>query len=142
MKIFRQDGFTLLEAIVALVILATSSMSIYAWLGNSLDSLGRVNKTIALAQLSDDLDAYFRTIRLDGQPSRTFSLNGYQIDWTASLVEPKRVGVSNLGSKTDFELGLYDLDVSIYREQILVGNYETRLVSHKYIPPLNVKKAF
>jgi len=138
----KQGGFTLLEAIVALVILATSSVSIYLWLGTSLDSLGRVNKTIAMAQLTDDLDAYFRTLKLEGETSRTFKLNGYQIDWSARLVEPKRVGLHGSGATSDYELGLYDVDVSISRNQSVVGSFETRLVSYKYIPPPSANPVF
>lgn len=130
-----QKGFTLLEAIVALVILSTSGMTIYAWLGTSLDSFRRVNDTVELNQLSKDLDAYFRSLQLKTESSQTIQLNGYQIEWQASLVEPKKDGIHPSGAMNAFELGLYNLEVNIFRNNYQVGTYYTRVVGHELKVP-------
>ena len=127
----RQSGFTLLEAVVAIVILSTSGLAVYSWLSTSLDGLRRVNDTVALKQLTDDLDAYFHVLQVDAETDRRFDLNGYNISWTAKLVEPRRVGVYPLGLPSDYEFGLYDLDVIIQKRGRDIGSYQTRNVSYK-----------
>jgi len=110
-------------------------MTIYAWLGTSLDSFRRVNDTVELVQLSADLEAYFRTVEVRAETNETVYLNGYQVNWQARLVEPKRVGVHPSGAVNAFELGLYDVDISISRQDRVIGQYQTRLVGYQWRGP-------
>ncbi|MFN7475909.1 MAG: prepilin-type N-terminal cleavage/methylation domain-containing protein [Burkholderiales bacterium] len=45
MKVRRGDfGFTLLEAIVALVLLTTAGLALFSWINNGFDSLQRIER--------------------------------------------------------------------------------------------------
>ncbi len=125
-------GFTLLEAVVALTILSTSGLAIYSWLGTSLDGLRRVNNVVATRVLADDLQAYFRTVTIESEQRRSVVLNGYDIEWQATLLEPERVGRFGTGVPNGFRIGLYRVDIAIFRDGSEIGSYETRLVGYRY----------
>ena len=128
-----QSGFTLLEAIVALVLLSTSGIALYAWLNASLLGLTRVDNVVELDQVVADLDAYFTTINLQQETSQVLEVNGYDVRWEAYLVEPKQMGRHGSGALGIHELGLFDVDVEVSRGGVEVGTYQTRVVGYKRV---------
>ena len=124
-------GFTLLESVVALVILSTSSVAMYSWLITSLDGLRRVDDIVAFKQISDNLDAYFRSLSIPSETDQSLMLNGYKVDWSARLVEPKQVGRHSSGAVSAYEIGLYQVDVRVSNSDRQIGSYRTRVVSYR-----------
>lgn len=135
-KIRYSVGFTLLEAIVALVVLSGSGLALYAWLNTSMFGLIRANDTLELKLLADDLDAFFSTLNITEETSRAIRVNGYDVYWDARLVEPKMPGRHSTGALNMFELGLYDVDVRVLRDRYELGTYQTRLVGYKKVREL------
>ncbi len=131
MTLKQSRGFTLLESIVALVILSTSCVAIYSWLSTSLDGLRRVDDTVTIKLITDDLGAYFRTVTIENETEETLTLNGYQVDWMARLVEPKQLGRHPMGTSSNFILGLYQIDAIVSKDNREVGQFKTRTVSFK-----------
>lgn len=124
-------GFSLLEAIVALAILSSSGVALYAWLSTSLSGLIRVDEVMEMNQVTDDLDAFFSTLNLTDESEQRLKLNGYDVDWRATLVEPKQQGRSLSGQLSHFDLGLYEVDVEVYKGNKLLGDYTTRIVGYQ-----------
>ncbi len=125
-------GFTLLEAIVALVILSTSGIAMYSWLSVSLDGLRRVDDIVAFKQVSDDLDAFFNSVTLTSETEQVFMLNGYKVDWRAELMEPIQRGRNSSGAVNAYEIGLYQVDVLVSNSgNRRIGAYQTRVVGYK-----------
>ena len=131
MTLKQSRGFTLLESIVALVILSTSCVAIYSWLSTSLDGLRRVDDTVTIKLITDDLGAYFRTVTIENETEETLTLNGYQVDLMARLVEPKQLGRHPMGTSSNFILGLYQIDAIVSKDNREVGQFKTRTVSFK-----------
>ena len=131
MTLKQSRGFTLLESIVALVILSTSCVAIYSWLSTSLDGLRRVDDTVTIKLITDDLGAYVRTVTIENETEETLTLNGYQVDWMARLVEPKQLGRHPMGTSSNFILGLYQIDAIVSKDNREVGQFKTRTVSFK-----------
>ena len=131
MTLKQSRGFTLLESIVALVILSTSCVAIYSWLSTSLDGLRRVDDTVTIKLITDDLGAYFRTVTIENETEETLTLNGYQVDWMARLVEQKQLGRHPMGTSSNFILGLYQIDAIVSKDNREVGQFKTRTVSFK-----------
>lgn len=133
MKCKTASGFTLLEAVVALVILSTSGMALYGWLNTSLSGLNRVQDTVELRQVMEELDSYFATLNIQAEVQRDMRVNEYDISWQAILVEPGQPGRSGAGTLGRYELGLYDVAVQVYKGQRAVGEYRTRLVGYRRV---------
>lgn len=137
-----QQGFTLLEAIIAMTILATSGLALFSWLSVTYDGLVRVEEVQARHQVMDDLQAYFSTLNIKAETSQQMQVNGFDVSWQAKLVEPVQTGRGLMGGISNFDLGLYDVDITIKRGQRLIGEYETKLVGYTKVRNLEHENAF
>ena len=133
MKVRPQKGFSLLEAIVALTILASSGVALFSWFSVTYDGLIRLQEVQARHQLMDDLHAYFSILNIPDETNQRMQVNGYDVMWKAELVEPKQIGRSSVGGESNFDLGLYDVDIEISRDGRVIGTYETRLVGYEKV---------
>ncbi|MDX2299294.1 MAG: prepilin-type N-terminal cleavage/methylation domain-containing protein [Xanthomonadaceae bacterium] len=129
----RADGFTLLEAIVALVIFSMGAFALYGWLSTSLHTLTRVDagrETLALQQSALDL---VRTVNPMATPRGRREMAGALVEWNGELVEPARRGRSQVGGETFFEVGLYRLDVRVSQGEREVGRFEVRQLGYRQV---------
>ncbi|HAI58555.1 MAG TPA: type II secretion system protein [Xanthomonadaceae bacterium] len=106
-------GFTLLEAIVALAILAAGGMALFAALNTSMRAIERANATARLDAGTQDALSRLETLNPMLQPSGEEPLGRFRLRWTATPVEPPRDGLTNYLQPGYFELGLYDLEVEL-----------------------------
>ncbi|MGM9516477.1 type II secretion system protein [Roseateles sp. DB2] len=84
--IAAQRGFSLLEAIVALTILGSSAVALMAWLQQSRDTLLRVERVRAEAQLQLDAQAWLATLNPSLNREGDADLGGLQVRWTSELI--------------------------------------------------------
>ena len=129
----RQKGFSLLEAIVAMTILATSGLALFSWFSVTYDGVIRVEEIQDRHELMDDLHAYFATLNIRNETSQQMQVNGFDVAWTAELVEQKHAGKSGAGGASNFDLGLYDVAVEISRGGDSIGEYQLRLVGYEKV---------
>ena len=92
-----QSGFTLLEAIVALVIMATTLMVLYGWLASS--TLGAVRSEETAASLSSARTAlsYLERVNPMTQPNGTTEFGTFKLTWHAEPVTDRRTGRTPVG---------------------------------------------
>lgn len=115
----RARGFTLLEAIVALVILAAAGMALFAAMSQSLQMVRR-------AQHARDVDAALRNaLAWSGQinpmlrPRGEQPLGDWELRWTSEPVEPPRDGTTGFLAPGLYEVGLYRLHMELWRDGAL-----------------------
>lgn len=106
-------GFTLLEAIVALAILAAGGMALFAALNTSMRSIERVDA--ASQRDTATLNALSRIEQLNPmlEPQGDEALGAWRLRWTAAPVEPPRDGLTDYLQPGYFEVGLYRVDVEL-----------------------------
>lgn len=129
----HQSGFSLLEAIIAMTILATSGVALLSWYSTTFEGLIRLEAVQEKHQLMDDLDAYFSTLNIQGETRQKIQVNGFDVTWESVLVEPVQRGRSGTGGLSNFDLGLYDVSVQIDRNDRDIGGYQMRLVGYKKV---------
>jgi len=135
----RQHGFTLLEAIIALVIFSMGAFALYGWLSTNLHTLARVDagrETLALQQAALDV---VRTLNPMATPSGRREIADAVIEWDSELVEPARRGRSQVGGETLFELGLYQLDVRVLQGGHEVAQFPVRQVGYRQVATLELE---
>ena len=86
----------------------------------------------------DDLQAYFTTLNLQQEGTQRMQVNGFDVTVTATLVEPIQQGRSTAGGLSNFDLGLYDVDVDVRKNDRLIGQYLTRLAGYRRVRITNV----
>ena len=107
----RQAGFTLLEAIVAITIFATSALGLYAWINSMMIGTARFTEISVESTDVDNAVDYLSMVNPSATPSGSQQLGDLTLSWTSELVEPPRSG----RLVPAWELGLYDLDVTLQR---------------------------
>ncbi len=111
----QQHGFTLIEAIVAMVLIATTGMAMFSWINSNLITLNRVQETNAESAATANVLDYMNTINPMLQPEGEADLGAYRLSWkSAPSVEP-RDGAGYPYGISQFQLGLYDTQVSLYK---------------------------
>ena len=71
----RQSGFSLLEAVVALTILATSGLALSSWFSLSMEGVFRLEELRERHVMLRNLQEYFTALRLEAETQKTLNLD-------------------------------------------------------------------
>lgn len=130
-----QQGFSLLEAIVALVILASTCMALFAWINGSLVQLQRAELYVEAGPAIASANQYLKTVDLTQRSSGTFTSGAINIDWQASPVESDATKNSAYGS-SNFLLSLYNVSLTARTKARTLPALHTRIVNYHLKPGL------
>lgn len=119
-------GFTLVEAMVALVIFSMSAMGIYSWINTNLISLNRVAVVAESEFVVNSAIERLKLVDLRNETEGTIDVAGYRVDWRAELVEPWTQGLASRGTPSLYDLGLYTVNLELSKNDRIVANYSYR----------------
>ena len=119
-------GFSLLEAIVALTIMATSMIALYAWLGTSAIALSRVQANARALEDARTGLAVIETINPLREPDGERQLEALTVRWRAEPLSDRVSGITPAGLPSAFELRLYELSVELLRNGKPAGSVLVR----------------
>lgn len=112
-----QRGFTLLEVIVALVILSTSGLVLFGWINQNLATVTRLRESQARSQLQLEGVSWLATINPALEPEGEREVAGLRLTWRSELLEPMRPEYNFGGSIVPrWMIGLYRVNASIARK--------------------------
>lgn len=112
----QRRGFTLLEVIVALVILSTSGLVLFGWINQNLATATRLRESQARSQLQIEGVSWLATINPAIEPEGEREMGGLRLSWRTTLVEPMRTEFTYGGSLLPrWMIGLYRVNASITR---------------------------
>ena len=107
-----EAGFTLIETIVALVVLSAALMAFYGFLSSSVNAARRAALAIVAVDRRQNALELARVINPMETPDGVFDLGSYRIRWTSALLEgPRQSGRYPSGTGV-FKLALYHLTFS------------------------------
>ena len=131
----RVGGFTLVEAIVALVVLSMSLMATYGWIQLSAEMLIKTDEVnsqeIGLNLLVEELQGIDFSEQTDGE----YEYEQLWFNWLAEPYEQTRPGLNGLGLKSVYDHTLYVISIEVFRDVTLVANYQLRLVNSVLVRP-------
>jgi len=111
-----QGAFTLLEVVVALVILATSGLVLFSWINQNLATATRLSDAQARAQLHSEGVAWLSTVNPASEPEGEREQSGLRLQWRSRLVEPMRTEDDYGGNLVPrWLIGLYRVEATITR---------------------------
>jgi general secretion pathway protein I len=129
----KQSGFTLLEAIVALVLIASTGVALLNWLNTNLISLQRVQQTQQRHQAVENALMFMETINPLEKPQGRATIGIYQIDWNATALELPKDGVNSTGGLGLFQIGLYETEVKVKVKKDLLAHFTLRQVGYNQV---------
>ncbi len=121
-------GFTLVEAMVALVIFSMAAMGIYSWINTNLISLNRVAVVAESEFVVNSAMERLKLVDLRNETEGSFDVAGYQVQWRAELVEPWKQGKTPQGGLGLYDLGLYNLTLDLFKDERPATTYQYRQV--------------
>lgn len=127
-------GFSLLEAIVALLLVTMLGMATFSWISNLLLSVEKIETRGLSNLIKRNVNEFLTDINMMSLPSGERELSGLKVIWSAELVEPVKRGKNSTGGATQFELGLYRVAVSVEDGNEELMQFETFQVGYKSIP--------
>lgn len=111
-----ERGFTLLEVVVALLILATSGLMLFSWINQNLATASRLRDAQARAQLHTEGVGWLSLVNPAEEPDGQREQGGVRLSWRSTLVEPMRIGDDYAGGFVPrWMVGLYRVEATVTR---------------------------
>ena len=108
----RSSGFGLLEAIVALTLLAGTGMALFSWINQNLQSASRLRLHQQESRLLLSAQALIDTVNPMQSPQGRLEVGGVAVAWEAEALEPARDNATfSPGVAGPWQVGLYRLRV-------------------------------
>lgn len=131
----QQQGFSLLEAIVALVILAGACMALFAWISTSLNQLQRAELYVDAAPAVNSAAQYLKTVDLAQRPNGTLTSGAISVDWQAHAIEID-ITRNSAYANSNFLLSLYNVELIPRTKTHSLPSLHTRVVNYRLKPVL------
>jgi general secretion pathway protein I len=106
----RQRGFSLLEAIVSMVLVAGVGFALFGWINGNINALFTVQEANARSEATGNILEYMHTVNPMLTPRGNAQLGSYRIDWDA-----RPVGDVVDRESSFYQFGLYDTRIGVAR---------------------------
>jgi general secretion pathway protein I len=131
-------GFTLLEAIVALVVFSMGAFALYGWLATNVQTLERIQaRRDAAATRASALDL-MESVNPMAEPDGRRALGRLEVRWRARALAPPRASVTQVGLPNLFQVGLYQVDVRVLDQTREVDRFDVRRVGYRQVGKLEL----
>lgn len=128
-----ESGFSLIEAIVALVILSIVFTSVWGWFGTAVISTERIRSTLGLPETVNEFISRIELEDLSQVQSGDMVIGDYSVHWQAQVLQ--RSDESSYRRQPAWVVALFSIEANIYLNQTLVTSVETQSV--RYWPDPN-----
>lgn len=129
----KQRGFTLLETIIALVLISSVGMALLSWVHNNILNLQQVRNANERNQAIRNTLSFMDTINPSLTPSGEHQLGMFFIRWQATLVDGPKDGVTLEGKIGYFQLALFDNNITILKDDQILTQFTLRQVGYQQV---------
>ena len=129
----RALGFTLLETMVALAILAGVAMAFYGLFNTNLAALARSHDVSRQALTVRAAVEHLASINPHEDGDGSISLHGLDISWTSRLLHPVRQSQTATGGRGYHEVGLYEIELAVSDAGRSLGAWRIRAVGYEKV---------
>ncbi|MGB9648151.1 MAG: type II secretion system protein [Stellaceae bacterium] len=124
-----QEGFALLEGLVAIALLAGTLVAIFALVGNILDAASRVGRSNASAQITMNAIEAMAAVNPMMQGSGKIDLGPYAVTWTSAAMTPIIDRAGNL-----YQICLYNMEVRVEDQPgSVLANFMLRQIGYRRV---------
>jgi general secretion pathway protein I len=127
----RQGGFTLLEAVIAIALVAAAAMPLYAFFSRSLDGLYRAAEVNRESQASLTVLSFLSGLNPMERPSGEEGLGALRLRWKSREVVPVTDSIGYPRGIGLFHVGLYEVTGEILDAGRVRSTVTIRLVGHR-----------
>lgn len=128
-----QKGFTLLEAIVALVLLSTTGMALFSWISNTLSGLNHALESSQKTQYRQNALALMQQINPAVDKTGEIKNPAFTLKWESTAITPLKQEIDSSGTPGSFVLGLFDSKVAILQKDEKIDEFILRQVGYQRV---------
>ena len=129
----RQEGFTLLETMVALAIFTGAAMALYGLFNTNLITLVRAHDVSRQMPAVRHAIEFLASIDPREEEAGRFEFDGLDVVWSAKLLQPVRQSQSVTGALGYFEVGLYEVEFAMNERGRSLGTWRMRVVGYEKV---------
>lgn len=130
----RERGFSLLEAMVAVLIVGTLTATCFSLLGRSLSLSSRIQAELDRTRaVASALEVVRRSNPMTEQEGR-FELDDCVVSWTSKPLLPSRRNAVPPNAQGPFEVGLYEILVRGTRHEQAWFEFTVEQVGYRRVP--------
>lgn len=128
-----QAGFSLLEAIVALTILATAGLALFAAMNQSVQMAQRVETARVADSAVRNAMAWMETVNPSLTPEGEQRFGDVSLRWRSELLEPARDAMTGHLQAGLFEVGLYQVTLELSLDDRPLTTAQMRRVGYRQV---------
>ena len=129
-----QAGFSLLEAIVAIVVLVAALVPLYVLISQVSRSAFKVDQANREAEYETDALNIMSQINPTANPTGAVDLGAYTVRWAAQPVLKPIDGSAYPTGISAFRIGLYDTKVDVVRHDgRVVASFPLRMIGYEHV---------
>lgn len=129
----ESKGFTLIEALVALVILSTSFAVVWGWFGTVATNTQKMERAFRMPLLFEEFTQYLALETMQQKRQGEVTIDGYKITWQASV---ERSSDNELYRRQpNWIVVLFSINAYVFYEGQQVTEFNTKVV--RYWPDPN-----
>jgi len=124
-------GFTLLEALVSMLLIASIGMASFDWINSSLENMERIEAHHLRQQAIRNALIFMETVNPMEYPSGEIKMGHHTVKWDSRSVEPTKDGAAYPFGLSLYRIGLYDMHVKININDKEIGRFDLRRVGYR-----------
>lgn len=126
-------GFSLLEAIVALAIVATAGLALFAAMNQSIQMALRAESARKSDTAMRNALAWMEIVNPALTPIGEKRLGSMELEWKSEPVEPPRDAMTGYLQAGLYQIGLYDVVVNIRSDDGVSASFHLRKVGYRQV---------
>ena len=123
---YESRGFSLVEAIVALVVLSLVFTAVWGWFGTAATSTARIEKALAMPEVFSQFVVNLELENLNDISSGVYEVGEYQINWRTSA--DKKSSDEAYRRQPAWIVTLYKVEAEVTRRGKAVNVFTTKIV--------------
>ncbi len=119
-----ERGFSLIEAMVALVILSLVFTSVWGWFATATNSTRRIEQALSLPEVFSQFVVHLELEDLQTQRSGRFRIGQYEVQWQATI--EKRSDQQDYRRQPAWIVALFDVKATVNENGQFVSEFQTK----------------
>lgn len=111
-----REGFSVMETLVAMALLAIAVIPLYALLQTLADGAARIETASDMLEVEENALAILETFDPMAEPNGERMLGEWRLSWTSELVASERPATGYMGVSI-YQLSLFDVTATLQREE-------------------------
>lgn len=134
----RQRGFTLLEAIVALTLIALAGAALFSWVNANMISLARVRDVNERSLATENILDLMQKIDPMLSPTGERDLGSYSVRWNVEAVAGPQDGANYPRGLSLYKLALFRNHISVIKGGDIWFEFDLRQVGYQRVRTLRL----